>query len=304
MFPEQYNQFITPTIMQINSGISIMHSSKTISILFFLCIFLAGCKGSENGNDLSPEQAANRLVERIDLEINNGNYREALTLIDSLNTAYPKQIDARRTTLLSRARAMEGIIRDSIPIVDRMIVSSRIMCDSLKSFFVPVSSPGFPAYLVDKKVSGVSVTGGNAVQPRIESGSVESWNIIVSLAGRGGITDLYLDIDGHNVPLTPDGLKVSPLQGDGYEAISLDATVANRLGEALLHNPDATKAKLNVVRSGGSIITLPLGENTLNAIRRTYLYANALATNRRALIERELLDRKLTVAQNQVANYQ
>lgn len=267
--------------------------------LFLIGVSLTSCNKK---TEISPAEAAGQLVREIDEQLHQGNYKEAIRLIDSLNTTYPNQIKERRTTLLSRAQAMQGLIRDSIPVVDGIIVSTRLAIDSLKHGFTAVAQPGFSPYLIDSSLRGTSIRSGSAIIPRLESSDSDSWSIIISLKGTSGITGINLSSSDHQESLIAPGKAIETTKGDGYEALSLNTEEAQRIARALQGGND--QVSLIVQRGDGSTTNLTVNPVVAKAILRTARYSQAIKNNREALKERELLERKLIVAQNQIANFQ
>lgn len=261
----------------------------------------AGCSGSgtdENGVPLDPAEA---LAYNIEKSLDEGDYSGVIILTDSLNRTYPDRIELRRGTMLPRARAMEGLIRDSIPLADAELASLQLRKDSLMQFFVPVRERGLPGYIVDKGVTGVSLVSGNAVQPRLGD-ALSPWSLAVSVSGNPGITGLAIDVDGKTTTVSADDAASRRVKGAANEMFSFTASEADVIG-ATLDGTGSQSAILKVL-CGSREVTIKMSPAVQKAVARTYQLSQVREAERKALLHRELLERKLIVAQNQIANLQ
>lgn len=264
----------------------------------FLGTIISGCGSSESEE---AENSPKNLVARIDTLLNEGQYNMALELIDTLNIKYPGELELRKTTLLSRARAMEGLIRDSIPMVDSLMTSTAIEKDSLSNFFTQISVKGLEPYYVDKNIKNTNITGNNGVLPRLE-GTDNHWTLTVSLPKGKNLTALQIVLNGDTVNTVINGADARTVTGSTHSMITLAGDEVQPIANCF--NGKATgNIDLIAVCSNGNV-KLRLSPAMQNAIWRTCRLSYITEQNRLARVKRELLERKLIVAQNQVANYQ
>ena len=265
-------------------------------LLFFvtICFVATGCSISET-------KKANALVDQIQNNIESGNYCDAILLIDSLNKTFPEQTEARKTTLLSRAQAMEGLIRDSIYITETEMVKVQLELDSLKQFFIPVQERNLPGYIIDKTVKDVNLLKGNAIQPRLGD-ALSPWVLEVSTTGKSEIYGLQTTIDGHIIDIRANNAQNRRVEGSGIEMLSFSCDEVDILGNSL-SGFSSQPLKLTVLgnKKNVEIIVSP---EIQNAIWRTYRFALLRDNNQKLHAKRELLERKLIVAQNQIVNFQ
>lgn len=270
-----------------------------ISIASALCISTAITSCGSGFGSPSEEDRAKEVANQIDSAINTGDYYLALELIDTLNQKFPKQLEVRKTTLLSRAKAMEGLVRDSIPYYDELIVRTQLEIDSLNNFFTTVREKGLPDYKVDRDAAGINVVNGNVVQPRLGD-SADPWVLIVSVQGHKGLQSISADKNGENVyiDITDPGRI---LKGSSTEMISLNSYEGDKIAGLIGPSPEENTV-INIAgkNSGARITVSPKIGKT---IWRTSRLAQVIEENRKAKVQRELLERKLIVAQNQIANF-
>lgn len=278
-----------------------MFSVQNKILVLSLAVLISATGCNKLGFNKDSREAEN-LARHIENLISAGRYSEAINMIDTLNLKYPKEIEWRRATLLLKAQAMEGVIRDSIPVADAAIVATRLEMDSLANFFVTVSEKGFSDYSVDKSLKNKSLLSGNSVQPRLGD-ATSPWVLVVSVSGNKDITGLMLSDSEGSVYTDAKNPENRRVKGSSNEMFSFTADEAEPLGEFLAAKGVITQPlKLTVLGSRGNT-QISLSPETANAIARTYRLAQVKEEHRKALMHRELLERKLIVAQNQAANF-
>lgn len=262
-----------------------------------LILFATAC-----GPSAEEEKAdeAQNLADQISRSIDEGRYSHAIELIDSLNNNYPDAIELRQSTLLLRAKAIEGQIRDSIPIVDAERARIQEEYDSMKEHFIAVREEGLPGYIVDKAVSNVSLTTGNVLQPRVGD-SLSPWVLEISvgtdLSGILGIR--WSDSEGVH-EIFADNPNIRQVNSSSRNMLSLNGKEVESFAKSLDGKTSETK-NITVIGSKRNL-DIKVSPDVLNAIWRTYRFTELRDEERLANIHRELLERKLITAQNQIAN--
>lgn len=258
-------------------------------------LFFISC--GKNGTSDNP---AALLAVQIDSCISGGRYAEAIQLIDSLNATYHDDVKLRKESMLSRARAMEGLIRDSIPMVEASIAELNIENDSLKQFFTAVAEKNLPGYIVDKSVKNVSLLQGNVVQPRLGD-ALSPWSLAVSVRGDLRLTGLSLESDGKEVRIEATDPASRRVVGSGIEMFSFTAAEVDALAAIL--DGDASEPVTLVVEGEKGSSRIKLSPQMQQAIWRTWRLSVIREDLRKLMLKRELLERKLIVAQDQIANF-
>lgn len=263
-------------------------------------IVLTACGPSEAEKK---HAAAEELAAQIETDLNSGNYIDAISLIDSLNTAYPDEVELRKSTLLSRARAMEGMVMDSIPVYDEILTRVTLEKDSLDSFFVNVSVPGHDSYRVDRAVSDASFTSHTTAQPRLGDEQIP-WTLAINIAGKTPhITGIRLTVDGTTeARVTAKNAADRRVIGAGGEMFSFGPEEAWQISEALAEVPKNAKVVLVVEGEKGDV-NIAVNERLRSAIERTARRAQLIREDHDARLNRELLERKLIIARDQIANF-
>ncbi|MGM9852749.1 MAG: hypothetical protein ACI30N_02120 [Muribaculaceae bacterium] len=243
-------------------------------------------------------EAAAALSAKADSLLKAGNFEAALGLYDSLNHAYPKEIDLRKASDAKRARAIEGLAQSQAPLLDRAIDSlNSVIAGLYPDFNREQSSSALNAYAVHKSMAGQKTVGTAALQPRInvEGNDVSDtpWSIAVfapSDIGLGSVT--VTTASGQSFTL-------DVFSGDGQVG-TIVTSVAEPLGKYLCEHPDdpATAFTLNGKKGKAQGKLTPA---FTTATAASYNYASAKNRLRSTLINREKIERRIVIAREQAA---
>lgn len=94
-------------------------------ILVSTFAFLTACGPSE-------QEKAQNLLYQAQTAYDNHLYQRSQTLIDSLRSAYPHELQLRRKALYLSRRVMEGEMLDSLALADSTMVEIQARCVALK----------------------------------------------------------------------------------------------------------------------------------------------------------------------------
>ena len=107
-------------------------------------LFAAACGDSRS-------DAARELCRQSESEIAAGRHYAAIGLLDTLDSRYRDLTEVRRSGMAIRARAMEGIALDSIPLYDARLAAATLAVDSMRPLFEHVDgAPGIDGYYLPK----------------------------------------------------------------------------------------------------------------------------------------------------------
>lgn len=272
---------------------------RTLNFKTFVCLIslsLWACGNTSGDAGVAHEETAESLSAAIEQALNDGDATKAIELIDTLNARYPKEMEWRTKTLGQRARAMERMVRDSIPLVEDKMTGTQLEIDSLMNFFEAVRQKDLPVYWVDKSLRNL---GDNSVQPRLQD-ETNPWLLAVKVRGNKNITGLSVTDGITQVNVQPEDMAERRVKGAGVEMASFDGREMQPIVD-LLQNSDASNIKMSITGTGGNT-PVKLTPAMHTAIIRTSQVARLREENRLARLNRELLERKLIVAQNQIAN--
>ena len=266
-------------------------ANKTIAALMIAAALVScGENNKEKAQALLDE--ASSLVER-------GDYGAAIEVIDTLDTRYAKEIDVRKQGLLCRARAVEGLAKDSIIAADDMLTHSIEQMEAREKDFEHIElSNGLDGYFIAKSIYEKNAMNKTGIQPRVED-SEGYFQLAVNIHGRKIGFERVSVNNGGNVVTT---VAVNPgrlVTVEGSELVVLTQEEATPLVEALKANPGIDEYKLCGAKNS---ITVKLMSKMRDAIINSYDYAMSIQANRLAQIKREKFERQLQMARDQIAN--
>ena len=243
-------------------------------------------------------KAAAALSAKADSLMKAGNFEAAIELYDSLNHAYPKEIDLRKASDAKRARAIEGLAQSQAPLLDRVIDSlNSVIAGLYPDFNREQSSSALNAYAVHKSLAGQKTVGTAALQPRIniEGNDVSDtpWSIAVFAPSNIGLSSVNV------TTASGQSFTLDAFSNDGQVG-SIVTSVAEPLGKYLSEHPDdpATTFTLNG-KKGKAQGKLTPAFSTATAA--SYNYALAKQQLRSTLINREKIERRIVIAREQAA---
>lgn len=243
-------------------------------------------------------KAAAALSAKADSLMKAGNFEAAIELYDSLNHAYPKEIDLRKASDAKRARAIEGLAQSQAPLLDRVIDSlNSVIAGLYPDFNREQSSSALNAYAVHKSLAGQKTVGTAALQPRINIDgndvSDTPWSIAVFAPSNIGLSSVNV------TTASGQSFTLDAFSNDGQVG-SIVTSVAEPLGKYLSEHPDdpATAFTLNG-KKGKAQGKLTPAFSTATAA--SYNYALAKQQLRSTLINREKIERRIVIAREQAA---
>ncbi len=245
----------------------------------------------------SRSDAARELCRQSESEIAAGRHYAAIELLDTLDSRYRDLTEVRRSGMAIRARAMEGIALDSIPLYDARLAAATLAVDSMRPLFEHVDgAPGIDGYYLPKGTDrrAFATTG---IQGRVSDDGL--FYIAASVAGRSiGLRALELR-SGAETCTSADISPARVVTVRGSEAASFSPEEVDVIGRWLTSHRGQVKL---VLRGRRSDISQALSARQQKEIVDCYAYAKALQEQRTASIRREKYERMLATARDQIAN--
>lgn len=252
--------------------------------------FITSCGNAE-------KDAAAEMVGRSEAMIDLHDYSGAMALLDSVDSRYRSLTDIRRQAMRLRARAIEGMTIDSIATADARLAAARLAVDELAPGFRHIdSSAGLEGYYLPVKDSDKVLTS-TCVQGRVSDDG--HFYIIANLSGRRIGLNAVEFIDGSERASSP---AVSPsrlIAVEGSETISLSPEEALEIGHWLVEHPSASAYEL---KGSKASVRNKLSADVRSRMIACVRYSDALKELRAASVRREMLERRLQIARDQLAN--
>lgn len=263
------------------------------AVVIVAALSLAGCKGE------SPEHcAALALQQSADSAYNVGDYKLSIALIDSLNKTYPLEVEIRKATGMSRAKAYEALASTELPRLEQQISALSDSIEQMRAGFHKLQpSKALPGYYVWGEAAETRFNAGPTVQARVNEGmdAVDTpWTLAVNAGRDIGLNTLSVKLS--------DGTQLSMrvISADGQTG-TITPESAAPLAEALVGNKTLTvKTTEAIGDKGKSPIRLTPAQT--RSISVAFEYAAAMTRIRTLIVDREEYDRMLTIARDQAAN--
>lgn len=257
-------------------------------------VVLTGCGSADT-------KAAGELVAEASEAVENGNSTLALLLLDSLQRAYPAEIEQQREGMKLRPCAMEISIMAQIQSVDSMIAALADTHLTLGEKMKTVSSPELvEPYQTPAAGYNANFINTTGVQPRIDRAGqfylVSSMN--PGVVGHESLTFMSGTDEVTTEPVPYDGELNYRI--DGTETVTFMPAKSDTIGSFMVaHRNAPVSVRFNGGK--GKSRTIKLTQAQTEGMADAYLYSRALIEGRDLTVERERLDRQLQVARDQQA---
>lgn len=248
---------------------------KNLLYIFLLIFVVTACSGGHRAE-------ADRLYTEADKAITARQYDRALVLIDSLNKAFPNELELRKRANFLRARALQGMYSDSLAITDSLIIEAGILRDSMAHCMQWVNNEIEGFYVISPS------TLNDAVSVRMSPEKV----LYMVLHTDGNPSSMnFIGPDGENI--TIDISKDEYLNNtDGKRrAITVMGEQVYAVAAMAASNPGA-EIKLN---------GKPLGADRCRALANAYKLAEVERTLLRLVPQRNRMEQIIETAQRQAA---
>lgn len=260
----------------------------------FIAIALATAVCSCGDKD---KEGATQLYNESEQAIEARNYSQAMTLLDTLNARYPKQLDVRKQAMRLRARAMEGIATDSIEAGSLALAQATLNLETIRPQFRHVdSSVGLEGYFLPKGTDDKMMTQ-TGLQARVTDKGY--FYIVANVQGRAiGLNHIEFFQGAETISSS----SISParvVKVEGSESASFNPEDLEGIGAWLEAHDRADKVLLCGSKGNASVKLTP---KLRKEIVDCYQFAQALQAQRLASIHREKYERMLATARDQLAN--
>lgn len=258
---------------------------------FAITLVMAGCSNSESTAN-NEQSTAQSLLTGAKTAADHHDYVQALSLLDSLHRSYPDQTEIRQQAVYLLPEIIKDqMLNDSIPWAEGRMASLSWKMDSLSHLFKEVKMPGFDSYMVSTKIKpGLS----KGLEPRLGN-DTNPWTIAV----RNSRLVTEVAVNG-SVILTVNNAAERNVNDSGQYLMSFDNEEANKLAQIIAAIPEGQEIYVKFDNDPGKGILL--SKDMRNAITDTWMLATTKEQYRQTLVKRELYERKLITARNQIAN--
>lgn len=273
-------------------------ANKTLLFLAAGALALAAATTTSCKTDTAERDAAEKLVAEASAALDRGDFNAAAAMLDSLSSAYPKQIEAGRAALALRPKVMERKTEQEIVDLQALMQYSAQFVDSIMPLFtsVPRSDEQLEPYIVAKSVPANWRERNTAIARLSPSGE---FYVISSLAGRSA-RHTALRMSANGVSVTSGSVPFDPESRLSRESVRFSAGKADTLGVFAMQMDGRGPVTLDFV-GGNKAPSATLSAKEVHAIADTWRLSQALATVNDGNRRLEQLKAKLQLARDQAA---
>lgn len=260
----------------------------TSAALLGLAVAASSCSGDKD--------AAEALREQASAAIEASDPAGAIILLDSLDRAYPGEIETRRAAMPLRPKAIEMQTLRELEVNDSLIAATTIMIDRLNDQITfKQGAGGTDGYYVSKVMGDAIPSQGEGLYPRM---SPEGSFYIISSARQGSrSTAVAVSAAGVGEASTPavahDGERND--RSLSTEVITFIPAECDTIGAFVLQNGDKPLTLIIKGEKGNRSIALPSVQaaavGQLYAASKVFTQASRLALKKQALEQRLMLSR-------------
>ena len=251
--------------------------------------FLDSCVGT------STADRANELLQQAETFAKEGKYQEALNLLDSLDHAYPAEVDMRRRGMGMRPRMLEQLTNLQLQTADSIAAISAYKLDSLSKNLKMVSNAVENYYVYAAEGAGSSLSPG--LHPRVAADG--RFYIIAASPKPVGATSLTVLSGGESAATSIvgyDGERND--RSSGTDVITFIEAECDDVGRFIATHRDEP---VTVTFNGKSNASLTLSDAQRNAVASLYETALLIRERKKQELEKQRLTRLLDVARSQIA---
>lgn len=253
-------------------------------------LLAAGCS-SDRVKEKAEELYAQSLESR-----SQGNYEEAVKLLDSIDHAYPAAIDVRRKATALRPLLMEQLTNRQLEIADSVSAVSSWRLDSMKKYNLPVSNV-IENYFVSSAEGRVNVAAVPGLHARMSPDG--RFYIVATAPGHLGLTSVSVESDGETVSspaISYDGERSD--RSGANDVITFVEAECDELGSFIMRHRNSP---VLVTYSGKNSRTLSLAANQKEGVATLYETSALVRECKKQELEKQRLTRVLEVVRSQIA---
>ncbi len=242
--------------------------------------------------------AAQDLYQRATVAYESGNPILAKSLLDSIDSQYPSQLEVRRLATTLRPQAIEKITVQQIASADSMLAKAQLDIAELEPLMKHISGGELEGYYVVADAYNPSFINTTGIEGRVNDNNMLYYMVAQNRGKAIGINAIELTSDGSQMrsESIPDGNpRVDVVEGG--EIATFLAEEVTSLGKWASENQ--VKGATIIGSKGNTKVKLT--DKQAAALGTAWKYANAKARERQTRILRERLERQLQIARDQIA---
>ena len=262
------------------------------SATILLSSIIASCSSDSTSSE------AESLYAQASDAFNAGHYEQSLSLIDSIDTAYPRAIDIRKQCRLLKPQVIERLAALRISAIDSLLALNAYRGDSLRSTISLEKNP-VEGYYVGVDSRGVDVLTSPGIHSRVSPDY--HFYFVASCPKPIGLTSVSVEIPDGQSASTPavtfDGERST--RHSSCQTITFTETESAPIAQFVEQHRDQPITIRFRGDSGNH--TMPLSDTQRRSLTSCYGLVAAANNDKALRLESEKWQRQLQVARTQLA---
>ncbi|MCC8113865.1 MAG: hypothetical protein LIP03_07685 [Bacteroidales bacterium] len=270
-------------------------ASKAI-ILVALATMAMGCSKKNE-----EKEAASALVETIEQQLAQGQYEEALALMDSVDKKYPTQIDERKRVTALRPKAIEQATMQQMAHADSLTAEITLQLAEIEPLMKHIDGNGLEGYYVVANAYNPSFIDATGLEPRVNDSNLSYYIAAQSKGKTIGLNQVALNTPQQECvsnEIPAGSARVEVVEGSEI-AVFIPEEVAELGAWAWDNGPEIKGATLYGSKGNQKV---KLSDKQAAAFGTAWKFSDLKQRQRSAQMLREKLDRRLQIARDQSAN--
>ncbi len=246
-------------------------------------------------NDPKKKEAEHMLVSAQEA-YESGFYQQAIDLLDSIDTNYPRQIDVRRSGMSLRPKAFEKMTIEMLEETDSLLAFAEVNAEAMKNVLSYVEHP-IEGYYVSSRLKNAEPSKAEGIYARM---SPEGLFYIVSSANKGTLstsitltsgnesaTSATVDYDGERNDRSMEREMITFMQGE-----------CDTIGHfSLTHSMQP----VSLTFGGAKPHTIKLSPEQVAAVAEVYGASQLYNRIKLLRLQKQHLEQQLTLTRSQIA---
>ncbi|MDE6303859.1 MAG: hypothetical protein K2M01_03450 [Paramuribaculum sp.] len=226
----------------------------------------------------------------------SGFYQQAIDLLDSIDTKYPRQIKVRRSGMSLRPKALEKITLEMLEETDSLLAFAEVNAEAMKNVLSFVEHP-IEGYYVSSRLKDADPSKAEGIYARM---SPEGLFYIVSSANKGTLST-SITLTSENESATSATVEYDGERNDRSmerEMITFMQGECDTIGHFSLTH---AMHPVSLTFGGGKPHTIKLSPEQVAAVAEVYGASQLYNRIKLLRIQKSHLEQQLTLTRSQIA---
>ncbi len=272
------------------------HIGAALCATAMTSLLMVSCKGAADNK----ETEARIAFDKAQFALDNGDARECVALLDSLDRKFSDDTDIMKESMKLRPRALLLITAEDMSAADSVINTNKALLDSLKPLMAHVAVPGTEGYLIKASAYSTDFMNRTGVSPRVSENG--EFYLVTSVNPSGGLQHWSLSAAVGDMIATTDTVPYDGtlnFRTNNSEVITFTPAASKGIGELVSSHP-GLPVKMLFNGQNGRSHSISLNADQIDGIATAYRYASAVNDMRDATINLERLKARQSKLQQQI----